>query len=49
MAKPTECQMAYEDLLQVPAHLVAEIVSGRLVTHPRPAPGHLRANPRRLG
>ena len=36
----------YEDLLQVPEHLVAEIVNGRLVTHPRPAPRHLRASSR---
>ena len=26
--------------MQVPPHLVAEILSGRLVTHPRPAPRH---------
>lgn len=36
----------YEDLLQVPEHLVAEIVNGRLVTHPRPAPRDLRASSR---
>ena len=30
----------YEDLLAVPEHLVAEILFGRLVTHPRPAPRH---------
>jgi Uma2 family endonuclease len=36
----------YEDLLQVPPNLVAEIVNGRLVTHPRPAPRHLRASSR---
>ena len=36
----------YEDLLQVPEHLVAEIVNGRLITHPRPAPRHLRASSR---
>lgn len=28
----------YEDLRAVPPHLVAEIIGGRLVTHPRPAP-----------
>ena len=28
---------AYEDLLRVPEHLVAEIVDGELVTSPRPA------------
>jgi len=33
----------YEDLLAVPQHLVAEIIGGRLITHPRPAPRHVRA------
>jgi Uma2 family endonuclease len=40
MAEPAEGQATYEDLMQVPLHLVAEILSGRLVTHPRPAPRH---------
>jgi len=44
MAEPAERQATYEDLLGVPAHFVAEIVNGRLVTHPRPAPRHLRAS-----
>ena len=30
----------YEDLLAVPEYLVAEILFGELVTHPRPAPRH---------
>jgi len=30
----------YDDLLQVPEHLVAEIIHGVLHTHPRPAPRH---------
>lgn len=34
----------YEDLLQVPGHLVAEIIHGQLVTHPRPAPRHAVAS-----
>lgn len=34
----------YQDLLELPAHLVAEIISGRLITHPRPAPKHARAS-----
>jgi Uma2 family endonuclease len=34
----------YEDLLQVPDHLVAEIIHGQLHTHPRPAPRHARAS-----
>src|SRR5215204_4736944 len=31
---------AYEDLLQVPDNLVAEIVDGELITSPRPASAH---------
>jgi Uma2 family endonuclease len=30
----------YQDLLDVPEHLVAEILFGELVIHPRPAPRH---------
>jgi Uma2 family endonuclease len=33
----------YEDLMQVPDHLVAEIIDGELVTSPRPATPHARA------
>jgi len=44
MSEPAERLATYEDLLRVPGHLVAEIISGRLVTHPRPAPKHLRAS-----
>jgi Uma2 family endonuclease len=33
----------YNDLLAAPEHLVAEILFGRLVTHPRPAPRHASA------
>lgn len=33
----------YEDLFDLPENLVGEIVNGRLVTHPRPAPRHARA------
>ena len=36
----------YEDLLAAPPNLVAEIIGGRLVTHPRPAPRHIRASSR---
>lgn len=38
MAEPAQRAATYEDLLAVPEHLVAEILFGRLVTHPRPAP-----------
>ncbi len=34
----------YEDLLQVPEHLVGEIIDGELVTSPRPASPHARAS-----
>ena len=33
----------YDDLLKVPAHLVAEILDGELHTSPRPAPRHADA------
>ena len=33
----------YEDLLQLPDHLVGEIVHGQLHASPRPAPRHARA------
>jgi Uma2 family endonuclease len=33
----------YEDLIEVPEHLVAEIVGGELVTSPRPRPRHAKA------
>jgi Uma2 family endonuclease len=33
----------YEDLMQVPDHMVAEIIDGELVTNPRPASPHARA------
>ena len=31
----------YADILSAPPHLIAEIIGGRLVTHPRPAPKHV--------
>jgi hypothetical protein len=40
MAEPAQHAATYEDLLAVPEHQVAEILFGRLVTHPRPAPRH---------
>src|SRR5690242_4764582 len=36
-------QATYEDLLQVPDILIAEILDGELVTSPRPASPHARA------
>jgi Uma2 family endonuclease len=35
---------AYEDLFDLPEHLVGEILNGVLETHPRPAPGHARTS-----
>lgn len=43
MGNTAETLATYEDLLQVPEHLVAEIIHGQLHTHPRPAPKHARA------
>ena len=40
MGAPAHRHASYEDLLQVPEHLVAEILNGELHTHPRPAPKH---------
>lgn len=31
----------YEDLLDLPEHVVGEIIHGQLITHPRPAPKHV--------
>jgi len=39
LAKPA----TYEDIIDLPEHLVGEIINGRLVTHPRPAPRHARS------
>ena len=43
MADPARRRATYEDLRAVPAHLVAEILDGELVTSPRPGPPHARA------
>lgn len=45
MARPARTPEAtYDDLLEVPDHLVAEIVDGELVTSPRPAARHAVAS-----
>ena len=41
MAEPAKKRATYADLEAVPPHLVAEIIDGELVTHPRPAPPHV--------
>lgn len=33
----------YQDVLDAPEHLVAELIGGELHTHPRPAPSHATA------
>jgi Uma2 family endonuclease len=43
MADPARRRATYEDLCNVPDHLVGEILSGDLVTSPRPAPPHAQA------
>jgi Uma2 family endonuclease len=43
MADPAKRHATYEDLCAVPEHLVAEIINGTLVTHPRPAAPHALA------
>lgn len=43
MAEPAERRATYADLEAVPPHLVAEIIHGALVTHPRPSPRHAGA------
>ena len=40
MADAAHRHATYADLEAVPSHLVAEILGGELVTHPRPAPRH---------
>ena len=42
--RPLERPATYQDVLDAPAHMVAEIVEGALHTHPRPAPPHARAS-----
>ncbi len=43
MADHAYRRATYADLEAVPPHLVAEIIGGELVTHPRPAPRHAGA------
>ena len=47
-ASPSEAlarrRATYQDVLDAPAHQVAEIVDGTLHTHPRPAPPHTIAS-----
>jgi Uma2 family endonuclease len=40
-----EREATYEDLMALPENMVGEILFGRLVTHPRPAPRHSVVTP----
>jgi hypothetical protein len=40
MADPAKRRATYQDVLDAPVHMVAEIVDGELYTHPRPRPRH---------
>jgi Uma2 family endonuclease len=44
MAETARKPATYEDVLNAPEHLVAEIVDGELFTSPRPASRHARAS-----
>jgi len=44
MSVPALKTATYEDLCQVPGHLVAQIIHGQLTVLPRPAPRHARAS-----
>ncbi|MXW91368.1 MAG: Uma2 family endonuclease [Rhodospirillaceae bacterium] len=39
-----ERRATYQDVIDAPAHMVAEVVEGALYTHPRPAPPHALAS-----
>ena len=49
MSRPAERVATYDDLLDVPEHLVAELIHGVLHTHPRPSPRHAWASSRMGG
>lgn len=44
MSRPVERRAEYRDLLDLPEHVIGEILNGELVTQPRPAPRHARAS-----
>lgn len=44
MTLPQFKPATYQDLCDVPEHLVAEIIDGNLYTQPRPTPRHARAS-----
>lgn len=40
MSQPLPRHATYQDVLDAPEHLVAELLQGQLYTHPRPSPPH---------
>ncbi|MBC6428837.1 MAG: Uma2 family endonuclease [Cellvibrionales bacterium] len=46
MAQPAHKYATYQDVLDAPPNMVAEIIAGSLYTHPRPAPPHAWASSR---
>jgi hypothetical protein len=44
MAHPEQRPATYQDSIDLPEHLVGEIIGGELYTQPRPAPRHARAS-----
>lgn len=43
MADPAKRQATYQDVLDAPPHMVAEVIDGELYLHPRPAKPHAAA------
>jgi Uma2 family endonuclease len=46
MSQPAKRRATYEDLAGVAENLVAELIDGVIITHPRPASPHARASSR---
>ncbi|MFM8331392.1 MAG: Uma2 family endonuclease [Candidatus Methylumidiphilus sp.] len=44
MNSPARKLATYEDLFDLPDNLIGEIINGRLITQPRPAPRHVRTH-----
>lgn len=43
MSQPAPKPATYQDILDAPEHLVAELIEGELYTQPRPGPAHAEA------
>ena len=43
MSQPARRAATYQDVLEAPEHLVAELIDDELYTSPRPAPAHATA------